>query len=92
QQQNQIKSIILFRLRGGIDRNLFPFQLGYLLYEHGFFLILSPYNIIKSERQDYDDHIELLINKNKFHERNTILRKISIYEPKSKPIYSIGNI
>ncbi|CAM4925731.1 unnamed protein product [Rotaria socialis] len=69
-------------LRGGIDRNLFPFQLGYLLYEHGFFLILSPYNIIKSERQDYDDHIELLINKNKFHERNTILRKISIYEPK----------
>ncbi|CAF4652133.1 unnamed protein product, partial [Rotaria socialis] len=26
-------------LRGGIDRNLFPFpfQLGYLLYEHGFF-------------------------------------------------------
>ncbi|CAF3132713.1 unnamed protein product [Rotaria socialis] len=64
-------------LRGGIDRNLFPFpfQLGYLLYEH-----------------DYDDHIELLINKNKFHERNAILRKISIYEPKSKPIYSIDDL
>ncbi|CAF1151020.1 unnamed protein product [Rotaria sordida] len=45
----------------------FQFQLEYLQDEHCFF-ILSPYDIVKAERRDYDDHIEYLINKKKFDE------------------------
>ncbi|CAF4220284.1 unnamed protein product, partial [Rotaria sp. Silwood2] len=45
----------------------FQFQLEYLPDEQCFF-ILSPFDIVKAERRDYDDHIEYLINKKKFDE------------------------
>ncbi|CAF3936540.1 unnamed protein product, partial [Rotaria sp. Silwood1] len=32
------------------------------------FFILSPFDIVKAERRNYDDHIEYLINKKKFDE------------------------
>ncbi|CAF3554410.1 unnamed protein product [Rotaria sp. Silwood1] len=45
----------------------FQFQLEYLADEQWFF-ILSPFDIVKAERRNYDDHIEYLINKKKFDE------------------------
>ena len=46
---------------------LFYFRLEYLPDEQCFF-ILSPYDIVKAERRDYDDHIEYLIYKKRFDE------------------------
>jgi len=46
---------------------LLLFRIEYLPDEQCYF-ILSPYDIVKAERRDYDDHIDFLINKKRFDE------------------------
>lgn len=46
---------------------IFFLSIDYLPDEQCFF-ILSPSDIVKAERRDYDDHIDFLINKKKFDE------------------------
>lgn len=41
------------------------------------FFILSPYDIVKAERRNCDDHIEFLISKKKFDEAIKALDKLS---------------
>ncbi|CAF3876112.1 unnamed protein product [Rotaria magnacalcarata] len=54
-----------FRMYNDELTSPFQFQIEYLPDEQCFF-ILSPYDIVKAERRDYDDHIEYLINKKRF--------------------------
>lgn len=46
----------------------------YLPDENSFF-ILSPYEIMKAERRDFDDHIDFLISKKKFEEAIQVFEK-----------------
>jgi tetratricopeptide (TPR) repeat protein len=43
------------------------FEIEYLPDEKCFF-ILNPFDVIRAESRDYDDHIDFLINKNQFEE------------------------
>ncbi|CAF0783646.1 unnamed protein product [Adineta ricciae] len=56
-----------FVLSRNKDTSPFQFQLEYLPDERCFF-ILSPYDIIKAEHRNYDDHIDYLISKKRFDE------------------------
>lgn len=46
----------------------------YLPDENSFF-ILSPYEIMKAERRDFDDHVDFLISKKKFQEAIQVFEK-----------------
>ncbi len=50
--------------------------LDYLADERCFF-ILSPYDIVKGEHRDYDDHIDFLISKNQY--------EVSVFNKKKPP-------
>ncbi|CAF3249009.1 unnamed protein product [Rotaria sp. Silwood2] len=63
-----------FRMYCDERTSSFQSQFEYLLGEQCVF-ILSSFNIVKAERRDYDDHIEYLINKNKFDEEQYKLLK-----------------
>lgn len=43
----------------------FQFQLEYLPDEQCYF-ILSPFDVVKAEKRDYDDHIDFLIDRKRF--------------------------
>ncbi|CAF4687036.1 unnamed protein product [Rotaria sp. Silwood2] len=63
-----------FRMHCDERTSPFQSQFEYLLGEQCVF-ILSSFDIVKAERRDYDDHIEYLINKNKFDEAIQAFKK-----------------
>ncbi|UJR09415.1 hypothetical protein I4U23_013656 [Adineta vaga] len=56
-----------FHMFGDKETAPFQFQLEYLPDEQCFF-ILNPYDIVKAEHRNYDDHIDYLISKKRFDE------------------------
>ena len=56
-----------FEMYGEAQASPFQFQLEYLPDEKCFF-ILNPFDVVRAESRDYDDHIDYLINKNQFEE------------------------
>lgn len=63
-----------FHLQNERETNPSQFHLEYLPDENSFF-ILSPYEIMKAERRDFDDHIDFLISKKKFQEAIQVFEK-----------------
>lgn len=52
---------------GETQTSPFQFQLEYLPDEQCYF-ILSPFDVVKAEKRDYDDHIDFLIERKRFTE------------------------